>query len=50
VNKAVTTLNDSRRVITIATTMVTLGGAIASGNPVTIAAAIQNAMQTVQGQ
>lgn len=50
VNKAVKTLNDIRRVITIATNMVTLGAAIASGNPTTIASAIQDAMQAVQGQ
>jgi hypothetical protein len=50
VSKTVTTLNDVRRVIAIATNMVTLGAAVASGNPATIASAIQDVMQAVQGQ
>src|SRR5678815_5001867 len=49
VNNAVTTLNDIRRVITIATSIVSLGAAIASGSPATIASAIQDAVQAVQG-
>ena len=50
VNKAITTLNDIRRVVTIATSIVSLGAAIAAGSPATIAAAIQDTVQAVQGQ
>ena len=49
VNQAVTTLNDIRRVISIATTFVSLGAAIASGSPNTIASAIQDTVQSLQG-
>jgi|SRR5215469_15294928 len=49
VNQAVTTLNDIRRVISIATTFVSLGAAIASGSPTTIASAIQDTVQSLQG-
>jgi hypothetical protein len=48
VTTAVTTLNDIRRVISIATSIVSLGAAIASGSPATIAAAIQDTVQSVQ--
>jgi hypothetical protein len=48
VNTAVKTLNDIRRVITITTSIVNLGAAIASGSPAKIAAAVQDAVQTVQ--
>jgi hypothetical protein len=49
VNQAVTTLNDIRKVISIATTFVSLGAAIASGSPSTIASAIQDTVQSLQG-
>jgi DNA-binding FrmR family transcriptional regulator len=49
VTTAVTTLNDIRRVISIATSIVSLGAALASGSPATIAAAIQDTVQSVQG-
>jgi hypothetical protein len=49
VNEAITALNDIRRVITIATNVVDLGAAIASGNPGAIASAIQDTLQAVQG-
>src|SRR5262245_30625447 len=40
VNRAVTTRNDVRKVINLATSFVSLGAAIASGSPGTIAAAL----------
>jgi hypothetical protein len=49
VNDAVTTLNDVRKVITIATSFVSLGAAIASGSPGTIASAVQDTIDAVQG-
>ncbi len=49
VNQAVTNLNDIRRVITVATSFVGLGAAIASGNPGTIATAVQGTIQAVAG-
>ena len=47
VNQAVTTLNDIRRVITITTSVVSLGAAIASGSPGTIASAIQDTVSAL---
>lgn len=49
VNQAVTRLDDIRRVISIATTFVSLGAAIASGSPTTIASAIQDTFQNLEG-
>ena len=48
VKHAVTTLNDVRRVIGIATSVVGLGAAIATGNPGTIIAAIEDTAQSVR--
>lgn len=49
VNKAIRTLDDIRAVITIATNVVSLGAAIASGDPAAIASAIQDALPSTQG-
>jgi hypothetical protein len=49
VNQAITTLNNIRRVITIATSIVSLGAAFASGSPGTIASAIQDTVGALQG-
>jgi hypothetical protein len=48
VNDAVGTLKDVRRVIGIATSFVSLGGAILTGDPVAIAAALGNTVSTVR--
>ena len=50
VNRAVTTLNSIRKVINIATSFVALGAAIASGNPGTIASALEGTIGALQGE
>ena len=48
VNNAVSQINDVRRIITIATTFVTLGAAIASGSPGTIVSAVGDVATALQ--
>jgi len=48
VNRAVGKLKDVRRVIGIATSFVNLGGAILTGNPAAIAAALGSTVTAVE--
>lgn len=49
VNQAVAHLADWRKAITIATSLVDLGAAIASGDPVGVLSAVQSTVKSVQG-